>query len=64
MAVKVTLKSRGVEEFDDENAQFFERSDGFLEVSQGDEILKIFSKGWWVAVEGKRKPDDLFHGLA
>lgn len=59
MSVKVTLKTRTVENFDDEDAEYRERSDGFLEVSRGDEVVKVFSKGYWVAVEGKQKRDDL-----
>jgi hypothetical protein len=64
MTVKVTLKGGGHEEFDDEDAAYWERADGFLEVSRGGGVVKIFSKGYWVAVEGKQKPNDLLDGLA
>ncbi|QQW36518.1 hypothetical protein [Mycobacterium marinum] len=63
MAVKVTLKNGDIESFDAENDEYWERHDGFLEVHRGEGIVKIFAKGYWVAVEGKQKPDELL-GLA
>ena len=54
MAVKVTIKNGDVESFDDENDEYQLR-DNTLQVLNGKETLKIYTKGWWVAVEGKRK---------
>lgn len=55
MAVKVTIKSGDIESFDNENDEYQERNDGFLEVLNGKETVKVFAKGWWVAVEGKKR---------
>jgi hypothetical protein len=60
MAVKVTLKN-GEESFDHEDDYYLERiRDGALEVHRADKTVKVYAKGFWLAVDGKQLEDDLF----
>lgn len=55
MAVKVTLADAPWEEnFEADGDQFSERKDGSLEIHRADGTTKVFQKGMWLTVDGKK----------
>ena len=65
MAVKVTLKTRDkhsmeltVDSFNGAKDEYYERSDGKLEVHKEDGTIKTYQADAWSTVEGNRQPPD------